>query len=797
MNMRFACLVIPLVSWSAALAARIAPPIRAQTTPMPAAIQAGQAVDIVLDRYWRGNVKVDQDGLHDNKKTFPHVPHLIEYRFELPVGGEYELQGRYVAETDAPTYLTIDGKLQGMRFEEAGDHRSKWVSLAKTPLTPGKHWIRFTSQYVETPFPTLTGLRLVFHGGPGPEPEPEPPIVGPRPSLPDDWSKTISRKIHSDFHTAGFIRGIGSRFDGTTFGKTLRDNGVNAICIFAKGHHGYAYYDTKVGTRHPGLDFDLMKAQIEACRRYGIAVWTYFSIAPDELYTSTCDQTITDPNDRPTDMEVDVESPYVADYLWPMIAECVRNYDLDGLFFDFPGNEEFVRETVRLVKRIKPGMVVAYNHQWAKSRDELGELDVLELESWRHKQPLYHWQYYARYARGAVPLTAMTIRFHKSWGDFGGITSEAMLRVHAATAMANGCLLTIGDHLHPSGQLDPAVYERIGRVLRDVMRIEPYVTGSESLPYVALMRPKEIALMGADNPCHALLDSGIHFTVIDPSQDLKPFTAVLIPEAKMADDALTARLKEYVENGGRLLAFGKPPARMAELLGIEAQPANEAAYIRIDPRILPTPPATVLYTYLEVAPARPLEDTTTLAPLVWAMNHGTIHTSRRQSPPSDEPSGLAAITSRKLAKGQAVYCAALLPEVYARWGYSAVREIVADLLRYMIPPDKRLADVEAPVHLEVSLNRQGNRVIVHLVHSPQSRASLGTFNKDDLVNQDPVIDEMPTVAGTRLRLAESLVGNRSIKLLPAGTEIRPDSRANGVVTIRVPDFQISSVLLIE
>lgn len=97
MNMRFACLVIPLVSWSAALAARIAPPIRAQTTPMPAAIQAGQAVDIVLDRYWRGNVKVDQDGLHDNKKTFPHVPHLIEYRFELPVGGEYELQGRYVA----------------------------------------------------------------------------------------------------------------------------------------------------------------------------------------------------------------------------------------------------------------------------------------------------------------------------------------------------------------------------------------------------------------------------------------------------------------------------------------------------------------------------------------------------------------------------------------------------------------------------------------------------------------------------------------------------------------------------
>ena len=186
-----------------------------------------------------------------------------------------------------------------------------------------------------------------------------------------------------------------------------------------------------------------------------------------------------------------------------------------------------------------------------------------------------------------------------------------------------------------------------------------------------------------------------------------------------------------------------------------------------------------------------------LAPLVWAKNHGTIHVSRRQSPPSDEPSGLAAITGRELGKGQAVYCAALLPEVYARWGYSAMREIVADLLRYMIPADQRLADVDAPVHLEVSLNRQGNRIIVHLVHCPQSRASLGTFNKDDLVNQDPVIDEMPTVAGTKLHLAESLVGDRSIRLLPVGTDIRPDRREKGVVTITVPDFQISSVLLIE
>jgi hypothetical protein len=127
----------------------------------------------------------------------------------------------------------------------------------------------------------------------------------------------------------------------------------------------------------------------------------------------------------------------------------------------------------------------------------------------------------------------------------------------------------------------------------------------------------------------------------------------------------------------------------------------------------------------------------------------------------------------------------------------AMREIIVDLLNHMIPPARRLAEVQAPVPLEVSLNRQGDRIIIHLVHFPQSRASLGTFGKDDLVNQDPVIDGMPTVTGARLRIAETLVGDRKVKLLPAGTELKPEGRENGVVTLTVPDFQISAVMVIE
>jgi len=762
--------------------------IRAARVAVPDTASGG-AIDIPLERYWRGNVVVRDGVLTDNQKQFPDVPTLLEYSLDVASGGHYELQARYVADRPGITYLDVDGERIANLFGEPADRRTGWVRLADLPLRSGNIRLRFTAQYVDTPFPRLHGLRLVFRGGPAPLPRPEPKVVGWRAELPRDWYKQITRKIHGDFHTAGFIRGVGKDFDPEEYAGTLAAADVNAICIFAKGHHGYAYYDTKVGTRHPGLDFDLMKAQIEACHRRRIHVWTYFSIAIDELYASTMEAA--DPKSLVglAKLKVDVNSHYVRDYVWPMIVESVRDYDVDGVFFDFPGDETFVQETIRLIKGIKPGLVVAYNHQWDKTRQELAKLDVLEIESWRHKQTLYHWQYIARYARGAVPLTAMTIRFWKGWGDFGGLTDEAMLRYEVATGLANGCAITIGDHLHPFGRLDKAVYDRIGRVLREAKAIEPYVNDSQSIPYVALLRQEERA-------CHALIDAGIHFDVIDTTQDPSPYAAVIVPDAGRIPPEYAARLDEYVRGGGRLLATGRPSTQMAGLLGIAVSGEAEPSFIRVDGRMLPTPAATDLYTYEKVTVVDGRPGTSVVAPLVWPLNHGTTHESRRQSPPDDKVSGHPAITWRTHGKGQAMYAAAPLLDIYAIWGYTPMRQILSDMLRRMIAPADRLAEVEAPASLEVSLNRQGERIVVHLVHCPQSRRAASSFGKDDFVNTEPMIDGEPTIAGTRLRMAAKLLGDRKVRLV-GSTEPLSVRREDGVATIEVPPFRIGTVIVAE
>ena len=63
------------------------------------------------------------------------------------------------------------------------------------------------------------------------------------------------RHIHLDFHTSEAITGIGRYFDPDRFAETLTSAYVNSITCFARGHHGWIYFDTGrfPERRHPHL----------------------------------------------------------------------------------------------------------------------------------------------------------------------------------------------------------------------------------------------------------------------------------------------------------------------------------------------------------------------------------------------------------------------------------------------------------------------------------------------------------------------------------------------------------------
>lgn len=84
--------------------------------------------------------------------------------------------------------------------------------------------------------------------------------------------------VHLDFHTSPDIDGIGEKFNKDEFKKTLKQAHVDSITLFAKCHHGYTYYPSKIGTMHPNLKFNLLKEQIDACRSVGIKTPIYITM---------------------------------------------------------------------------------------------------------------------------------------------------------------------------------------------------------------------------------------------------------------------------------------------------------------------------------------------------------------------------------------------------------------------------------------------------------------------------------------------------------------------------------------
>lgn len=109
----------------------------------------------------------------------------------------------------------------------------------------------------------------------------------PMPGVAIDSRGLRFRQVHLDFHTSPLITDVGADFDASEFVQTLKDAHVNSVNIFAKCHHGMAYYPSKVGPVHPGLKFDLLGKMIESCHKADILTPVYITVMWDQYSAET------------------------------------------------------------------------------------------------------------------------------------------------------------------------------------------------------------------------------------------------------------------------------------------------------------------------------------------------------------------------------------------------------------------------------------------------------------------------------------------------------------------------------
>ncbi len=422
----------------------------------------------------------------------------------------------------------------------------------------------------------------------------------------------MKKCVHLDFHTSPDIEGIGAHFNKEEFAKALKDAHVDLITVFAKCHHGYSYYPTKVGTVHPHLKFDLLKAQIEACHSVGITAPIYITMGwskkdadehPEwhhiDFWSKQPIYFGSKPGDDPNEPIYDCTWTTLCpvgeykDYLIEITKEICESYDVsDGVFYDIcfmkdacicdaciKGMKEqglnpesyddarryykeqriqLMKDLTEIVHSYSPNATVFYNGGADMNRPEYHpyqthyELEDLPTAWGGYDLMPPRAKYFERYGK---LFLGMTGKFHHSWGEFGGFKNKEALKYELADMASIGASMSVGDHLHPCGRLDESTYNIIGYAFNYIDEIKEYTENTKAYTDLAIWSSHTESDLG----CSKLLQiMHLEYDIIDSAnEDLSKYKCIILPDYVKLSESEKAELVKFKNNGGKLIVSYK------------------------------------------------------------------------------------------------------------------------------------------------------------------------------------------------------------------------------------------------
>ena len=75
----------------------------------------------------------------------------------------------------------------------------------------------------------------------------------------------VKYALFYDNHTHPENPDVGKNFDPEDFTDQIKSCNVDYLAFHARCNAGMAYYNTKIGTRHPALAYDLFGQLAECC----------------------------------------------------------------------------------------------------------------------------------------------------------------------------------------------------------------------------------------------------------------------------------------------------------------------------------------------------------------------------------------------------------------------------------------------------------------------------------------------------------------------------------------------------
>ncbi len=425
-----------------------------------------------------------------------------------------------------------------------------------------------------------------------------------------------NRQVHLDFHTNGTLP-VGKKFSKEQFQAALKLGHVDSITVFSKCHHGWSYHPTEVNEMHPELDFDLLGAQLEACKEINVNAPVYISAGFDEKefvkHPEWRWRTDPDPKDyeeyfNEVHFHVLCFNTGYLDLLCAQIEEVMQKYNPCGIFLDIIApricycekcradmkalgldinNEDdawkfadivlkkYIESTNAAVRKYSDtttifhnsGHIPKGNYGFIKANTHL-ELESLPTGGWGYD----HFPLSAAYVRTlkGTDFLGMTGKFHHSWGEFGGFKHPNALIYETSLSIANGAGCSIGDQMHPLGEMNMSTYGLIGKAYSLVEEKEPWVNGAINVAEIGVLSAEAVtgdrdikADIGANR---MLLENKCLYNFIDETMDFSDYKLLILPDVSIKSEATIKKIRDYVNNGGKVIASGMSLVRNGEFI---------------------------------------------------------------------------------------------------------------------------------------------------------------------------------------------------------------------------------------
>ncbi len=424
------------------------------------------------------------------------------------------------------------------------------------------------------------------------------------------------RQVHLDFHTNGTLP-VGKSFSKEQFQHALKAGHVDSITVFSKCHHGWSYHPTQANEMHPELDFDLLGAQLEACKEINVNAPVYISAGFDEKeYEKRPEWRYRHSPVKEEQLKYEKEVHFhllcfntgYLDFLCGQIEEVMEKYNPCGIFLDIISPKvcycekcvadmkslgldiakeddrqkfavitlnKYIEATNAAVRKHSDTATIFHNsghipkgdYGFIKANTHL-ELESLPTGGWGYD----HFPLSAAYVRSLknTEFLGMTGKFHQSWGEFGGYKHPNALIYETSLSIANGAGCSIGDQMHPLGEMNMATYNLIGKAYSLVEEKEPWLNGAVNITDIAVLSEEAVtgnreakADIGANR---MLLENAYLYNFIDSTMDISGYKMLILPDLTELSDDMIEKIRTYAANGGKVLASGESLIKNGEFI---------------------------------------------------------------------------------------------------------------------------------------------------------------------------------------------------------------------------------------